>query len=56
MKTKRNKFEVGLEEVRSRKEMGGKGSVGKNGVKVSWRVSLHAGDDRWILFFLICLF
>ena len=37
MKTKRNKFEVGLEEVRSRKEMGGKGSVGKTGVKVSWR-------------------
>ena len=56
MKTKKNKFEVGLEEVKSRKEMGGEGSVGKNGVKVSWRFSLHAGDDRWILFFLICLF
>lgn len=25
-------------------------------VKVSWRFSLHAGDDRWNSFFLICLF
>ena len=45
MKTKRNKFEVGLEEVRSRKEMGGKGSVGKNGVKVSWRESSAGKTD-----------
>ena len=44
MKTKRNKFEVGLEEVRSSKEMGGEGSVGKNGVKVSWR---QCRGNRW---------
>ena len=44
MKTKRNKFEVGLEEVRSRKEMGGEGSVGKNGVTVSWR---QCRGNRW---------
>lgn len=44
MKTKKNKFEVGLEEVKSRKEMGGEGSVGKNGVKVSWR---ECRGNRW---------
>ena len=36
-KTKKIKFEVGPEEVRSRKQMGGEGSVVKNGDKVSWR-------------------
>ena len=44
MKTKKSKFEVGLEEVKSRKEMGGEGSVGKNGVKVSWR---ECRGNRW---------
>lgn len=43
-KTKKIKFEVGPEEVRSRKETGGEGNISKNGVKVSWR---ECRGNRW---------